>query len=38
MKETNSKIEQLIKINDRPDNEFKTFVFEAEKYPQNACC
>ena len=36
MKETNSKIEQLIKINDDLDNKFKTFVFEAEKSPQNA--
>ena len=36
MKETNSNIEQLIKINNDLDNEFKTSVFEAEKSPQNA--
>ena len=36
MKETNSKIEQLIKINNDLDNKFKAFVFEAEKSPQNA--
>ena len=36
MKETNSKIEQLIKINDELDNKFKIFVFEAEKSPRNA--
>ena len=36
MMETNSKIEQLIKIDGKLDNEFNTFVFEAEKSPQNA--
>ena len=35
LKETNSKIEQLIKINEKLDNKFKTFVIEAEKSPQN---
>ena len=36
MKETKSKGEQLIKINDELDNKFKTFVFEGEMSPQNA--
>ena len=36
MKETNSNSEELIIINDELDNEFKTFVFEGEKSPQNA--
>ena len=36
IKDINAKMEQLVKINQQLDNEFETFVFEAERLPQNA--
>ena len=36
IKDINAKMEQLVKINQQLDNEFETFVFEAERLPQSA--